>query len=139
MSTAELTPLVSSLPGKTVRTGADTESPMSRDDTGDDNVVERWRALIDHKLIEWGSNPSLLEDEGIDLPSGEIIQLAIRLAEGLRNQGLPVPDSVVPDPNGGIVFERRENGDSEAWHVWDDGAIEYQCFQGSRLVERRIL
>ena len=138
MSTAELTPLVSSLPGKTVRTGADTESPMSRDDTGDDNVVERWQTLID-RMIDWGWNQGEFEDEGIEPPNREVVRLAILLAQRFKEERFRPPDSVVPDPNGGIVFELRENGDCEVWHVWDDGVIEYQRFQGTHLVERGTL
>ncbi len=49
------------------------------------------------------------------------------------------PTSVVPDVNGGIVFERRENGITEVFHVWEDNTLEYQCFEGTHLVERRSL
>jgi len=112
---------------------------MSREDSGGDNVVDRWQSLIDHTLIEWGWNPSQLEDDAVEPPSREIIRLAIDLAQGLRDRGLPTPDRVVPDPNGGIVFERHENGMREVFHVWDDGTVEYQRFHGRRLVERSAL
>jgi len=121
-----------------VGTSADTESPVTREDTADTDARDRWQRLNDHELTEWALDPTKFDD-GIEPPSEQIIHQAIALAENFRDQGLPAPDSVVPDPNDGIVFERRENGVSEAFHVWDDGTVDYQRFQGTRLVERRPL
>jgi hypothetical protein len=89
-------------------------------------------------LMDWLCDPSQFCDEGIDVPSGMIIRRSIALAENFRDMGLPPPDSVVPDPNGGIVFERREGQISEVFHIWDDGTVEYMRFDGSRLVERSM-
>lgn len=100
---------------------------------------EAWQRVIDHKLIEWGSAPSQLEDEGIDPPTKNTIQRAIRLAQAYQEEGRPAPDRVVPDPNGGIVFERQEQDVSEVLYIWEDGTTEYQRFQDARLVERRTL
>jgi hypothetical protein len=75
----------------------------------------------------------------VEAPDGQIIGLAIAVAEWFRDQGDPAPDSVVPDPNGGIVFERRENGSSEVVQIWDDGHVEYMRFEGTRLVARETL
>ena len=100
---------------------------------------DAWQKLIDYQLIEWGWNTEDFDDEGIEPPTRDTIQLAIALAEGLRDNGLIAPDSVVPDANGGLVFERRENDVAEVFHVWDDGTVEYQCFHGTRLIERQPL
>ena len=100
---------------------------------------EAWQRLIDYHLIEWGWNTHQFEDDGIEPPSRDTVQLAIRVAEKLRDAGFPGPNSVVPDANGGIVFERREKDVVEVFHVWDDGTIDYQCFHGTRLIERRPL
>ena len=54
----------------------------------------------------------------------------------MKRAGSPPPTSVVPDANGGIVFERRRNNLSEVLHVWDDGKVEYQCFHGTDLIKR---
>jgi hypothetical protein len=111
----------------------------ARDDERQRAARESWQDAIDRKLIEWGRTPSPLEDIGVDPPTKETIQRAIRLAEVFRDEGLPGPESVVPDPNGGIVFERREGDVAEVCHLWDDGTTEYQRFEGTRLVERRTL
>ena len=122
-----------------VATNADATSPMSGDSARDEKAREVWRTLIDYKLIDLGCNSRQFEEEGIEPPSGEIVRLAINMAECFCDAGCPPPSSVVPDANGGIVFERRENGLSEVVHVWDDETVEYQRFQGTRLVERKTL
>jgi len=122
-----------------VQTNIDADTPATGDSERDRETCEKWQNLIDHTLIEWGRNPGQFDDEGVETPNGDIIHSAIVLAEQFRDDRLTPPDSVVPDPNGGIVFERRESDVSEVVHVWDDGIIEYQCFHGTRLVERRVL
>lgn len=111
----------------------------AHDDERQRAARESWQEAIDRKLIEWGLASTPLEDTGVDRPTKETIQRAIRLAETFRDEGFPAPESVVPDPNGGIVFERREGDVAEVCHVWDDGTTEYQRFEGTRLVERRTL
>lgn len=95
-----------------------------------------WKAL-EHKLNDWVRDPSQLNDEAVDAPTEETIRRALSLAQRLRDLGEPPPDSVVPDANAGIVFERREGERVEVYHVWDDGGMEYMRFQGSELIERR--
>lgn len=121
------------------QTNIDTESPAIRDVEREQGYRERWQRLIDHKLIEWGRDTSQIDDEDVEPPSAEIIGLAITLAEQLKTQGITPPDSIVFDPNGGIVFERQEGDVSEVFHVWDDGEVEYRRFYGTRLVERWTL
>ncbi len=89
--------------------------------------------------MSWLRDPHQLEDEGVEPPGRQTIETAIRLAQDSQQRGLPPPSSIVPDPNGGIVFERREGATAEVLHIWDDGSVEYQRFQGTRLVERRPL
>jgi hypothetical protein len=122
-----------------VSTRADTEPSVIRGGEQADDQREAWQQVIDRKLIDWGCHPEQMEDEGIDPPSRETISRAIRLVEAYRDQGCPAPDSVVLDPNGGIVFERREQDISEVLHLWEDGATEYLLFRGTQLVQRRIL
>lgn len=131
------TPSMSRLLFEAVLTNADTESLVTHDrERAHEARGGAWEKIIDHKLIEWGRDSSLLDDEGVDPPTPETIQLAIRLAESLRNKGCTPPDTVVPDPNGGIVFERREGDVSEVFQIWETGVIEYFRFRGADLLER---
>lgn len=118
-----------------VSTGADSESPITHQPA--QSSSEQWQHFIDHKLLEWARKPADLEDEGLDPPTIEVICRAIELATLFQREGDPPPTTVSPDPNGGIVFTRKSNGQTEEYHLWDDGVIEYCRFEGARLVERR--
>jgi hypothetical protein len=139
MSTTKSSPFISPSLIDSVWTNVDVTTPTSRGDSPETANREGWQRLIDYQLIEWGWNTDQFEDEGIEPPTRDTVQLAIDVAEKLRDAGLSSPNSVVPDVNGGIVFERREKDVIEVFHVWDDGTIEYQCFHGTRLIERRPL
>ncbi len=116
-------------------TGIDAQSPMSRGDLQISAARKAWRHVIE-TLMGWLRDPGQFDDDGIDPPNKKIIRLAMDWAENFRDNGKAAPNSVLPDPNGGIVFERREGNVSEVVHVWDDGAVEYMRFEGTHLVER---
>jgi hypothetical protein len=122
-----------------VPTKVNTEALISRDDGRAKANRDAWQRLIDEKLLDWLREPSQLEDEYIEAPNPTIIRLSLDLAEKYRDEGLPAPDTMVPDPNGGIVFERYEGDVSEVLHVWNDGSVEYMQFQGTKLTERQPL
>lgn len=133
MATAEWSHSVSPSSRDVVSTDVDLASSI----TGD-RAREKWQLLID-QLLKWCYDPSQLDDEGVESPNRETIVTAIRLLLALKNDKVTPPDSVVPDPNGGIVIERREMDVCEVFHVWDDGTLEYRRFQGARLIERQAL
>lgn len=135
MLATEASPFISAPVRETFPTGAYPDSPVTR--TREEENRAKWQAIIDYKLIEWGCSPGQLEDDGIEVPTGDNILRAIRAAEVYRDKGVSAPDTVVPDGNGGIVLERREEDVVEVLHLWDDGNLEYRRFQGTRLVERR--
>ena len=95
-----------------------------------------WRQLIEKKLMRWFREPSLLEDIEIDVPTKSVFEISLNLANRLMNDGIAPPTSISPDPNGGIVFERRSKDVSEVYHVWDDETVEYMQFKDNRMVER---
>lgn len=119
-----------------VQTNADASSHAFFESEREPGYQRLWDRLIDRTLIEWGSHPEKLSDDDVDPPSAEIIRLAIDWATRCKEVGFPPPDRVVPDANGGIVFQRSENDLSEVFHIWDDRTVEYRRFQGTRLVDR---
>ena len=139
MSTTETTGFISSRLRNAVTTDVDVESAVTRDCGRAEEARERWQNLIDYKLIDWSRDPSQLDDEGVEPPTPKTLQRAIKLAQEFRDAGDAAPDTVVPDPNGGIVFERRRDDVCEVFHVWDDASVEYRRFQGTTLVQRRSL
>ncbi|HEX4130248.1 MAG TPA: hypothetical protein VHZ24_09405 [Pirellulales bacterium] len=135
MSTiAEQRPSITPPVKKAVETGADVKSPLT---AGSERA--RWQELIDTMLITWLRNPDLLADDGAEAPDPRIIRLSIDFAERYRDEDRPAPDRIVSDPNGGIIFRRRDGAMSEIVHIWDDGAVEYQRLEGNTIVKREPL
>jgi len=104
-----------------------------------DSERDGWQRLIDQRLLVWLRDPSLLEDDGIDAPERSLLRFALDVAENYRDSGWPAPHKIVPDPNGGVIFERAESDTVEAIYIWDDFSIEYLQYEKSRLVERQKL
>ena len=100
---------------------------------------QEWQAVLDHWLLKWAQDPSVLEDDGIVPPSGEIIQLACQVAGELRDAGVPGPQGVSATGDGGIVFVRQAGPLFSSLEVDADGSIELSVFRDSRLVSRQRL
>ena len=98
-----------------------------------------WQRVIDRTLIEWGRDPSVLADDGVTPPSKQAIQVAIAIAEAVRGMGISPPDRVVPDGDGGIVFEQRSGPISRTIEIHDNGDVYVSQFRDSRLVRRERL
>lgn len=99
--------------------------------------AEGWRRTINEPLIDWGRDPSQLEDEGIDPPSREIVTLALQFAMFLRDQNVAPPDRVIPNGDGGIVFKRKMGDILEIIEVAKDASIEIIVFHGSEITTRQ--
>jgi hypothetical protein len=112
----------------------DTKSPISS--TYESATRDKWQAMIDYRLIEWPWDQSQLDEDETPPATRDTIQLAIRLAERLRDNGSPAPTRIVPDAHGGIVFERTAGNLFESYRVSADGGVEYCGFDDCRLVQR---
>jgi len=95
---------------------------------------DAWDQIIDRYLIEWARYPSRLDDEGVIPPSADIIHRACEIAIDMRDQTLAAPLRVVPNGDGGIVFERREGPIFQTIEIYEDGSVESAAFVDSRLV-----
>ena len=120
---------------KAVETNADS-SARQMTPSRDDQEREAWENLIDGTLIEWGRDPSALEDDGVVPPSIETIKHACEIATELRRLDFPAPTRLVPTGDGGIAFEVDAGCDFVSVEIAPDGAVEYLRFSGSKLVER---
>ena len=98
-----------------------------------------WNKFIDGSLIEWGRDPTVLEDEGFIPPSLEVVRLACQVAVDFRDERLPAPTRVVPDGEGGICFERIEGSMSVSLRIYADRTGELLVFDDCRLSDRRRL
>lgn len=98
-----------------------------------------WPEEIDGRLADWEQRPDQLQDEGVEAPTRAIVGLARRCAGYLSERGAPAPSRIVPDGDGGMVFEWLKGPIVESIENADDAAIEYLRFVDSRLVHRQAL
>ena len=97
--------------------------------------LNAWNTAMTH-LLEWYENPSQLTDEDMLPPSREIIFRAYRLALKMRDSRLPGPLRVLPDGEGGVVFERQDGSVFQTISIEANGCIEFISFEGSHLSTR---
>ena len=116
-----------------------SQSQRAAQKNADDSHRDSWQDIIDRRLIEWGLDPSQLEEDGLEAPSKFTISLAIGLATAMRDTNSDPPSRVVPDAHGGIVFERDRGSVFESVHVFPDGKVEFAHFKDRRLVHRSPL
>jgi hypothetical protein len=104
------------------------------------NVEERvsaeWDAIVDHKLIEWGNDQSAFQDEGLIGPTNQAIQKAHALVSFMRSNDWPLPTGVVPDGEGGIVFENRHEPTYQRIEIEPTGKMCLVTFRNCHLVSR---
>lgn len=98
-----------------------------------------WQRLVDFTLVEWGRDPTPLDDDGVKAPTGRVIRWAIEIARNLAEREAPAPTRVVPNGDGGIVFELTHRGSCESIEIESDGTAFHSVFFGSRLIHRAVL
>ena len=86
MRTIRATPFISAQPANGASSNLADDLRGEAESTCNE---ENWKATIDQKLIEWGRDPTQLDDDGTITPSKQTIQFAIALAWMWRNMGLP--------------------------------------------------
>jgi hypothetical protein len=121
--------------GRVIETNVDSSACQRASRVGD-NKHEAWEELVDRTLLEWGKDPSVLEDDGVVPPSMGTITRAYEIATFLRIRGFPAPTRIVPTGDGGVAFQFEADRDFDSLEVAEDGNIECLRFSGSKLVER---
>ncbi|MEX2315706.1 MAG: hypothetical protein WD669_01050 [Pirellulales bacterium] len=95
-----------------------------------------WNNIVDNKLIEWGSTRSEFEDDGLVGPSYEAIGTALKFVKKMRKESWPLPTGVIPDGEGGIVFENRRGDLYQRIEIDQNGRTGLATFRDCKLVER---
>jgi hypothetical protein len=132
MATVEKPFTISERVNRLVGTSAgQTQAPV------DPEAKRDWDAVIDRRLLEWALHPNLLDEEGLIAPSRETIRIACRIAAEMRNHGLPSPTRVVPDGDGGIVFELVVGSSLEVMHIYSESRVELLYFRDAKLCGRQ--
>jgi hypothetical protein len=121
---------------------ADERILSSRKLLEEDNKAA-WEAVVD-RLVEWGCAPEQLAEDGITPPTRRALAMAGRIVAGMRKLNAEAPVRmvamrVVPDGNGGVVFETGGVQVFETIEIDEDGSAEYQMFAGHKLVDRHPL
>jgi hypothetical protein len=102
----------------------------------EEEQAARWTAIIDQKLIEWGRNSNNFQAEGLIGPSNNAIQKALSLLRYMRNSGWHLPSGVIPDGEGGIVFENRRGATYQRVEIDANGAMWLATFENCTLKSR---
>jgi len=82
-------------------------SHISAAHSEEDRQRQQWQKCIE-QLTSWKHDPGQLDEEGTVTPSQATIRLALDLADSMCKRGLIPPTRIVPDADGGIVFERQK-------------------------------
>ena len=98
--------------------------------------TDGWQQVIDEYLAPWILDPTSLEEEDLEPPSLEILRLACRVARCLQDKGWDPPLRVVPDGEGGLVFERDAGACFQTLSILSSGLGELMTFDDCRLVSR---
>lgn len=140
MATAEAETLVG--PAQTpVRTGALSDEGLMAAKPLEVAFREAWRQTLEKvSMMRFVRFPDL-EAEGLLPPTGRAISKAIAITNCMLTYGsFPPPMRVLPNGEGGIVFERwDEKGNSERMEFSAAGQAELSAFQGSKLVARNSM
>ncbi len=116
--------------------GADPETLITADPDRDENR-DGWNNLIACKLVAWEVNTNSLDDGDSIPPSPMAIAVALFHAQQWREAGLPCPIDIIPDGDGGILFQFTKTPSSEfSINVLSDGSIDKLFFIGDRLSKR---
>ena len=102
---------------------------------------ERWRSVVDRPLIEWGRDPERFrdEEEEIEPPSPDVVQVASLVALTLSRTSVPSPLRVAMNGEGGITFEWRDGAGFSTLEITRDGKAEFFRYEDCRLVSKSRL
>jgi hypothetical protein len=100
---------------------------------------QAWQAVIDERLKAWEQHSADLDEEALEPPSAEVFPLVEQVAAVLREQGIGPPLRMVPNGEGGVVFEWRDHPFFWSVEVEKDGSLTLAIFRNARLVSRHQL
>ncbi len=100
------------------------------------NDLDLWNAA-DAQLGAWLLDPVSAVDPDALAPSKISLAVAIQLASTLRFQGEPSPSAVVPDANGGILFEWQVGSESRSIEIDEGGHAEEVLIRDGHRIFRR--
>lgn len=103
---------------------------------GSSEAKAGWEEIID-TLSTWADDVSVLEDDGVIPPSYPIIRKALSLSHTLMARGWAAPLRVVPNAEGGVVFERKDKDFFEEIELEQEGTAEIRIYQDFKIIIRQ--
>lgn len=96
---------------------------------------EGWEGIINDRLVEWGRNPQTFDEDDLVPPTADAIRKACKLATCYRDDGgVPPALRVLPDGDGGIVFEWRHGEEFLSLEITPDEEPILNVFKNCKLV-----
>lgn len=96
-----------------------------------------WQKIIHEYLLDWclRGMPELEDD--LQPPTRDTLVAAIQVADKMRAVGAPPPSRVLPNGEGGIIFERFVYPQQiyQAFEIFKDLTTELRTYKDSKLVE----
>jgi hypothetical protein len=122
-----------------VETHAEGELLLVRYASADDK--DAWNKLTDETILEWGcswtgGSHAGVNDGDLQWPARDVLSEAYNLACRMRDSAVPVPSNIVPNGEGGIVFEWRRGPFFRVVEMGSDRSLEVRQFERSKLVLR---
>ncbi len=126
-------------PRSTAETAVTTDDALLQPTTQTQEWKDEWQKVIDDKLIDWGGDSKAVEEEDLIPPTEAAVHLAGRIAITLRDDASLPPKRVVPDGDGGIVFERWEGPRSISIEISNDGTAEIVYIRAGQVEARETV
>lgn len=145
MSIAETSGAIRDVPTNKGSEGSAVVEVLALTKRQKDQLAERWTDVIDRKLIEWGKwrasedTQNEFRQEDFVGPTGEAIAKAYKFVKYMRGQGWPLPTGIIPDGEGGIAFENKQDTVYQRIEIDDCGIVHLATFRDCRLLERGLI
>ena len=121
------------------------QNVLVSDVNAEEELASHWDEVIDRRLIKWGEWSTSdnvrrsFAEEGFVSPTGEAIRKAYKFVKYMRDEGWPLPTGIVPDGEGGIAFENRQDPLYQRIEIDDRGVAYLVTFRDCMLRERGLI
>ena len=132
MTTIESSALSDARLADVAHTNVSDDAALANSESYSSDDYASWDRVID-RLIEWRRDPSVLQEDDFVVPSSATLHAAKEIARLLQATRQPPPLRVVPDGEGGVVFERRSGRVFFTLELTSDQWIEESVFVDCRL------
>ena len=105
---------------------------------GKSECRRKWDEVVDQFIVPWASGQIDIDGDLIP-PTASSVRVAAALAHRFRDAGEQPPTGVLPDGDGGIVFERRLGLASTQINVLHDGDVALVEYDVKGLVRRDMV